>query len=146
MVSKSTKSASGGTGRRSGLKIHRPHVFAGLRTGSGQFNPSFSVGNRPLDLFALVRGVRGGSEELALGGHHSSTFRMVLVALVLDAAARFLADLKRRFGGCLEYSGASPRLAQRLSLELACGPVSGSVITTCPTRRCVRPAHLEVRS
>lgn len=138
--------ASGENGRRSGLKIPSAYLFAGLRSCSPPFISAFFQRNEVVDSFATVRGVRPSSPDLALNGHCSTTVRAVAVGLVMAEVQRFFAQLKRRVGGCLDIGdGVDLDQARRFALELT-GPVDGHP-KACPrSSRCVRPAHLEVRS
>ncbi len=87
----------------------------------------------------------GCSVQLAPDGHRLTTFRLVAVALVLASTVGFFGLLRRRGCGCLEVAeGVDVDQARRLSLAIYGSRVEPE---SCPlSARCVRPAHLEVRS
>jgi len=73
-------------------------------------------------------------------GHRLTTFRAVVVALVLRAVEVFVLSLRRGVGGCLISDGRT--LSRRFSWEVARGPARREVKSVCGRRACVRPTHL----
>jgi hypothetical protein len=100
----------------------------------------FFVANEASEECAGVRGEHGRAPRLALDGHRLTTFRAVVVALVLRAVEAFVLNLRRGVGGCLISDGRA--LSRRFSWELARGPAGREVESVCGRRACVRPTHL----
>ena len=145
MTKTSNSCASGEIGRRSGLKILRPKVSTTVHSCSPSGIRAFFKEHPVPGSCATVRLVPQCAQRLALARHQSTTFRWVLIGMVMAEVGRFMGGLKRRFGGCLDAGEeVSIKVARRFAVELSSGPFSGQVRSSCSSPRCVRPAHLVV--
>ena len=145
MSHNSTLCASGGIGRRSGLKIPCVVVSPGVPSCSAPPISAFFPSKQVIKSCRDVRRVPGGSPQLALNGHRLTTARLVVCALVMASVAGFFGSMKRRGFGCLELGdGVDLDHGRRLSLAISGSKSNPGACSH--TTRCVRPAHIEVAS
>ena len=138
MIRESKHCESGGTGRRSGLKIRKRMVSTALRDCSPPCISAFFEANQTSDSCTGVRDEHGSPHELALERHRLA--KLVLVGIVTDQVDRFAARLKERVGGCV-VAGRDLKLAEARKFVAAMGGLEVAGPWTCATPRCVLPAH-----
>lgn len=121
-------STSGGTGRRSRLKIRMGGVFTGLRSRSPRANRLVSKqkqASRSAPTSVLSAAVRRN--------WHQHDTAQALAGVLIDAVLVLGASTKPRWTGCLEFAGPATGLATWIALKKRLG-----ITPPCRNPRCIR--------